>query len=96
MGRKVQYENYRVEVEPEQPYMGTVDHRRMLEECETLRKEIRRHVDGIRSASVNYDDASVCEFCGRPWTEGQSNRHNGGCCDEDTANMPEENQASNL
>ena len=38
--------------------------------------------------------SEVCEFCGREWTEGKDSSHNGGCCDQDAANMPEESETT--
>jgi hypothetical protein len=84
MGHKIVCSNYRVEVEPEEPYLPGKDlHAAMVRQCEDLRADIRRHCDGIKSAITNYDRDLVCEHCGVPWTEGKDSPHNGGCCDTD-------------
>lgn len=62
------------------------------ERCEEIAAEIKRHVDNVRYVSVEYDQETVCEYCGSRWTE-KSSTYNGGCCDEDEAHNPEETVA---
>lgn len=95
MPRKVIYENYRVEVEMDLFWVvgkeGTVGrHRNAQGRLSDLATQIRRHCDDVRVASPQWDEKPVCEFCGRPWTERKDDPHNGGCCDQDAANMPGE------
>jgi len=54
--------------------------------CEEIVSDVKRHVDNVHSAYVQYDQDHVCEHCGSAWTEA-SNTYNGGCCakDEDNA-----------
>lgn len=47
-----------------------------------LVESIRRHCDGYRGVSIEWDTEDRCEHCGAVWTEGDS-PHNGGCCDKD-------------
>ena len=44
--------------------------------------EIKRHVDDVRSVSIQADSENVCGYCERRWTE-KSKDYNGGCCDMD-------------
>jgi hypothetical protein len=52
--------------------------------CEEIAQQIKRHVDNVASARVEYDEEPVCSHCGRDWTE-ESSAYNGGCCDADEA-----------
>lgn len=52
------------------------------DECLRIIAEVKRHVDGIDSAVIEYDTKHVCEHCGYQWTE-ISTEYNGGCCDAD-------------
>jgi len=81
MPRKNLRNNYRVEITPRTTAFGIVvgDEK---DACEKIVEQVRRHVDDVASVYVVSDDASVCEFCGRRWTEDDA-LYNGGCCDED-------------
>lgn len=57
--------------------------------CEEMATEIRRHVDNVRHASVEFDQEDVCEHCGATWTEGDAT-YNGGCCDRDEESVPDD------
>jgi hypothetical protein len=39
------------------------------ERCEEIVDQIRRHVDNVGDASVEYDTNVVCSHCGRDWDE---------------------------
>lgn len=54
----------------------------MHERCEEIAEQVRRHVDNVSHAQVDFDQEYVCEHCGAEWTEGE-NPFNGGCCDKD-------------
>lgn len=54
--------------------------------CEDIVAQVRRHVDGVRTARV-MPESFGCSFCGASWTE-TSFTYNGGCCDADEANNP--------
>jgi hypothetical protein len=58
-----------------------------IDRCEEMIEQIKRHVDDVDSAYVEFDQEFVCEFCGRDWTE-DSDTYNGGCCDKDEENNP--------
>lgn len=91
MGRKLIYENYRVEADPRDP--PPESHEGQMRQLEVLAASIRRHCD-VRTAVARVDRIGVCEFCGRYWTEDANDPHNGGCCKKDAANMPKESEAS--
>jgi hypothetical protein len=54
----------------------------MQDRCEEIVSQIKRHVDLISYAGVEFDQPDVCEHCGYPWGEDQPN-YNGGCCQKD-------------
>lgn len=91
MGYKTEKTNFRVVVEPRHPgdfgfasISGiTQSERDWIRDCEEIVSQIKRHVDGISSASCEYDCDLVCEYCGSQWTEGENSTHNGGCCHKD-------------
>lgn len=55
----------------------------MHERCEEIAKQVRRHIDNVSYAQVEFDQEYVCEHCGAEWTAGQ-NPFNGGCCERDS------------
>ena len=90
------YENHRVEVTPEQigaPAIITERkwHDRMVRRCEVIVGQINRHVDHFERGGVGvcFDLVGMCSYCGATWTE-DSDTYNGGCCDSDETNAPEE------
>jgi hypothetical protein len=94
MARKTTFENFCVEVIPEDPrgtlYISTKPEASTLEykyrrACEEIVSEIKRHVDGISSANIVWDTVHSCEHCGAKWSE-ESTIYNGGCCAGDIAN----------
>lgn len=60
----------------------------MIDRCNEIAADIRRHVDNVSRVSVEWDQEAVCEHCGSRWTE-DSTMYNGGCCGKDEANNPE-------
>lgn len=104
MARKLsRKENFRIVVEPRGlGNMGFVSmsdrmacgfddarvEREYQERCEEIASQIRRHVDNVSSAYVEYDQQPICEHCGSAWTE-TSEIYNGGCCDKDEESNPE-------
>ncbi len=56
--------------------------RDMEARLEEIMADIKRHVDNVGSAHIEFDQEHVCEHCGSVWTEKDSN-YNGGCCDKD-------------
>lgn len=56
--------------------------------CKEIASEIKRHVDNVGYAGVEFDQEKVCEHCGSIWTEA-SQVYNGGCCSKDEENNPE-------
>jgi len=41
------------------------------ERCEEIVNDIKRHVDNVKHASVEYDTNEVCSHCDREWEESQ-------------------------
>lgn len=83
-------ENYRVTVEIDDWYFHSIKdlakkHEIAMKDCGTIVSDIKRHVDGFSSVSIEYDNNPVCEHCGAAWTE-DSNYYNGGCCRKDSEN----------
>lgn len=54
----------------------------MQDRCEEIVSQIKRHVDQIAYAGVEFDRPDVCGHCGHAWTESDPN-YNGGCCQKD-------------
>lgn len=54
----------------------------MQDRAEEIARDVKRHVDNVRTVNVEVETEAVCEHCGYGWTEGGS-PHNGGCCDKD-------------
>lgn len=104
MSRTVTKAEYRVEVYPKHPgdfggiFIGGMsrpdDETRAM--CEEIARQVKRHVDGVGSASVAWTTVARCEFCGSTWTEGKDALHNGGCCDRDLAVADEIERADQL
>lgn len=92
MAKKIRNVNHRLVIEPPHPgdfglvHIGgiTRDERETLCLLENMRDQIVRHVDDVRSRDIRIENdiEETCEFCGRPWTEGDS-PHNRGCCHRD-------------
>lgn len=59
-------------------------HKKYLDICESIKLEVKRHVDNVSDVSVEFDNEYVCEFCGSKWTE-ESKKYNMGCCERDQA-----------
>ena len=66
MSKKTILENWRVEVEPCQPFYSKRTPEDMRRACEEVKREIKRHCD-VESVSVMYDTRNECEFCHRDW-----------------------------
>lgn len=56
--------------------------RDMHDRCAEIVSDIKRHVDNVSYAWVEFDQEHVCSHCGSNWTE-DSNSYNGGCCEKD-------------
>jgi hypothetical protein len=76
--------NIRVEVEPDDGRWVAKTERELMRDCEEIADQIKRHVDGVRYVSVQFDVHEKCEHCGSNWTE-NGRVYNGGCCDADHA-----------
>ena len=62
-------------------------HQAINRHSEDIVSSIKRHVDDIRSAHVEHEYESQCEYCDAVWSE-ESETFNGGCCDKDMENEP--------
>lgn len=86
MAKKMQYENYRVEVTPTERavirFGSKTEHGIQMDELRLLANSINRHIDDVESVELKFDPAPVCEFCGYVWGE-DSDTYNGGCCGKD-------------
>ena len=56
--------------------------------AQSVARSIERHIDGYENAYVEEDRMEVCSYCGKQWTEDDSN-FNGGCCDKDMEHDPD-------
>jgi hypothetical protein len=56
--------------------------REYQQRCEEIAQQIKRHIDNVAYASVEFDQAHVCSHCGARWSE-ESTEYNGGCCSTD-------------
>ena len=84
MGRRTFKKEYRVVVRLNSANFVLMQPNSNRPEAEEIRREIERHIDLPRNASVAIESETqcVCEHCGRDWTEdGKSNW----CCDTDTS-----------
>ena len=80
-------ENFRLVVEPRTGYVWQPTPKDFEAICETIRAEIKRHVNDVGYIGIEYDMPAICEFCGHSWTE-DSTTFNGGCCDKDLEAEP--------
>ena len=74
--------SFRVTVYPRDSSWCPLDEGQMRDRCERIAAEVKRHVDDVHSAHVEFDQQEVCEHCGYPWTEVSAD-YNGGCCEKD-------------
>lgn len=88
--KAIKRDNFRVEIYPKTRVFG-IKVSEEDETCKQILEQVRRHVDSIGCAGVACDKIGVCEFCGSKWTE-DGTIYNGGCCDKDEANNPEQKQ----
>ena len=59
----------RLEIEPRSPFMGWGnDHeRKQIEVLESVKHEIKRHVDDVGSMVIMYETREYCEHCNMDW-----------------------------
>lgn len=65
----IRYSNWRVEVTPVEPWFTNSENEqvKMIDACNDLIKEIKRHCDGIESINYDYDQKEICSFCNYEW-----------------------------
>lgn len=80
MSKITVYSNWRVEVKPDVGYRSP-DHKGMIEGCNDLMREIKRHVD-YDAIKVAYDEEEQCAFCKYPWASAIDDDGKPGCCDK--------------
>ena len=88
MPKQTRIIDYRVVVTPEHSYSNDqlLAH---YESCARIAEDIKRHVDGFSTIEIEVEKEEVCSSCGARWTE-TSSIYNGGCCDKDEENDPNE------
>lgn len=98
MGKVTVKTNFRVEVEPDEPWLFGKSQNQaewekaMREACEDIKAQIHRHVDGLPrfgGVVIQWDSDNVCGYCGAAWTE-DDDVHNGGCCSKDEETAPDQ------
>jgi hypothetical protein len=67
MTKVTEHRNYRVSVYAEELPWRQRTHKEWMAATEKIRQDIRRHVDDIGSAIVEYDTVHYCSFCFREW-----------------------------
>ena len=55
---------------------------RYRDACDSLVREVKRHIDGVESVYVDCDTNHTCDHCGYCWS-GKNSDYNGGCCEKD-------------
>lgn len=61
-------ENFRIIVLPDFAYLPTSFD---VKQCNNMIAEIKRHVDGVKSAEIEYDPVERCSFCMSTWEVNQ-------------------------
>ena len=87
-------ENYRVVIYPDVKGYFNPD-RYEPEICDNILKQVKRHIDAVATAYIVYDTNAYCSYCGKKWTEDDTN-YNGGCCGKDAENAPEKGDEYDL
>jgi len=64
--KKTIKENFRVEVIPDE---GHHAYEGLMGQCEDIRRQIKRHIDGYEDIRIEWDTKVICEFCGSVWEE---------------------------
>jgi len=71
-----------LEIALEKPRLREPTPNQWIDAARTVLAQIKRHVDGVSSVTIQTDIDEVCEFCLCNWTE-DDDSYNGGCCNED-------------
>lgn len=62
-----------IEVEIPSPWLTKPDDPKFkvkwLQAADEIKREIKRHVDGIENTDVRVEETEYCEFCGNPHNE---------------------------
>ena len=78
--RIVRKTNFRVEVEPEAPWLLSTktpadQEKAWLRDTEAIAAAVRRHVDGAEHVLVRWTVEETCSHCGADWSDAPE------CCD---------------
>ena len=66
--KETRYENYRVTVNVDLWLCsGANAHDNALRRCQEVCNAIKRHVDDVESAIVEFDAVEICSLCDYPW-----------------------------
>lgn len=66
MAKITKIENWRVVIEPDDKWTRWND-REYREACEEILSMAKRHIDGIGSATIEFDKVEICGFCKHQW-----------------------------
>ena len=64
-------ENMHVVVEPDLRYLRNPKEDYVKNICETIKQQVKRHVDEAGDVYIQWDTVEYCEFCGYSWEEDQ-------------------------
>jgi len=69
-------ENPRVVVYPS--YFSWEGEKAAQDLCESIKKDIQRHVDGVNQIDIKWDKEEVCSYCGLTWETDEAGQPQ--CC----------------
>jgi hypothetical protein len=76
---EVDYENYRIEVQPE---LAGISHDSQVAALVGIKKAIERHVDNAGPVTIHWDTVERCAYCKMETSIGYSPTGEPCCCDE--------------
>lgn len=63
-------ENPRVVIYPE--YFSWESENSIQAICKSIKKDVKRHVDGVNEAHIEWDKSEICSHCGLTWEADES------------------------
>jgi hypothetical protein len=63
--KKILHENIRVVLEP--AVFNFQDDDSIKRDCSKIIEQIKRHVDGVEHASIEWDSQAICSYCENSW-----------------------------
>lgn len=67
--KKIIKTDIHLRVDPGPYYIGNPSEETIETDCEDIKRQMKRHVDGYQYCGVNWTDLEVCSFCGEEWEE---------------------------